>query len=969
MRLCKSLSASWLAVLCLLLAVPASAGFLTAPSPDDPLDIVTNYLEANGASMGLTQDDLAEWTVNDRYTTRHNGVTHIYLQQRLDGIPVYNGLLNVSIDNQGRIFFIGDRWVRDLAGSVVDRAPSLDAVDAIHRSANHLGLRVSDALVPLGGTGGPVQNSIFSEGGLSQDEIPVELVYQPLDDGTVRLAWNTVLRLHDDENWWNVRVDATNGEFLAKNNWIAADSYRVFPLPMISPDDVGPGHVVVNDPANATASPFGWHDTNGAAGAEFTDTRGNNVEASEDSDANNVPGFRPSGGAGLDFDFAWDPGLSPTGGTNQEAAIVNLFYWNNIVHDVLYHYGFDEAGGNFQQNNYGNGGVGGDPVQADAQDGSGTNNANFGTPPDGSDPRMQMFIWVNPLPNILEITAPGTIAGNYAASGAGFGPGLDTTGISGDVVLVDDGTGTTSDGCEAITNGGAVSGNIALIDRGSCSFVTKTRNAQNVGATAVVIVNNQGDTAITLGDDGTGGDITIPAGMIGQGNGDIIKAELPGVTGTFKNGGGSVPDRDSDMDNGVIIHEYGHGVSNRLTGGPSAVGCLGNTEQMGEGWSDWLALALTGKVGDQPEDQRGIAPYLVYQPVDGPGIRQFPYTTDISINTHTYGDVGGVSVPHGVGSIWSAMLWEVYWNMVDRYGFDADIYNGTGGNNRAIQLVMDGMKTQTCLPGFEDGRDGILAADLANNGGANECLIWRGFAKRGMGVSADQGSNNSVADGAQAFDIPLACEDFIYEDGFESGDTGAWDNVKDDFGDLTVTAGAALVGTMGGQFNVDTSKVFLEDFTPSSEGSYKARFYIDPSSVTMPDGKRMKIIQLFSDGPSRRLATGVLRFKDGGFRFLFKIHNDDNSWTKVGFFDLDPGVNVVEVAFYQSTGAGNDDGALELFLNEVSVGRIDGVDNDLDDADRVRFGIVSKPKAGYSGTLLLDAFESRRFTHIGLAAP
>ena len=66
---------------------------------------------------------------------------------------------------------------------------------------------------------------------------------------------------------------------------------------------------------------------------------------------------------------------------------------NNWIHDKTYALGFTESAGNFQTNNFGKGGLGNDAVQADAQDGSGTNNANFNTPPDGSAGRMQMFLW------------------------------------------------------------------------------------------------------------------------------------------------------------------------------------------------------------------------------------------------------------------------------------------------------------------------------------------------------------------------------------------------------------------------------------------------------------------------------------------------------------------------------------------------------------------------------------------------
>ena len=94
------------------------------------------------------------------------------------------------------------------------------------------------------------------------------------------------------------------------------------------------------------------------------------------------------------FDFPINTSYS-NGDQSEDAVITNLFYWNNIIHDVIYQYGFDEASGNFQENNYGNGGLESDSVNAEAQDGSGSCNANFATPPDGSNPRMQMYVCGN----------------------------------------------------------------------------------------------------------------------------------------------------------------------------------------------------------------------------------------------------------------------------------------------------------------------------------------------------------------------------------------------------------------------------------------------------------------------------------------------------------------------------------------------------------------------------------------------
>jgi hypothetical protein len=180
---------------------------------------------------------------------------------------------------------------------------------------------------------------------------------------------------------------------------------------------------------------------------------------------------------------------------------------------------------------------------------------------------------------------------------------------------------------------------------------------------------------------------------------------------------------------------------------------------MGEGWSDWLALVLTASAGDTATTKRGIGTYVLGEPVTGNGIRDFPYSTNLAVDPRTYDTIKdpNTSIPHGVGSTWAAMLWEVYWALVNQYGFSADLYNGNAGNNLAIQLVLDGMKLQNCEPGFVDGRNAIIQADVANNGGANQCLIWQAFAKRGLGFSATQGSSDRVDDGTEAFDLPPTC--------------------------------------------------------------------------------------------------------------------------------------------------------------------------------------------------------------------
>jgi len=220
--------------------------------------------------------------------------------------------------------------------------------------------------------------------------------------------------------------------------------------------------------------------------------------------------------------------------------------------------------------------------------------------------------------------------------------------------------------------------------------------------------------------------------------------------------GGAVPPAvDGDLDNEIIAHEYAHGISNRLTGGAVNTSCLGNAEQMGEGWSDYLGLMMTMQPGDQRTDVRGLAAYASGNPN---GIREAPYSTDFAVNDYTYQDTNAnVSQPHGIGFVWATALWEMTWDLIDLYGFDADLVYGTGGNNIAFQLVMDGMKLQSCSPGFIDGRDAILEADELTHGGLHRCLIWEAFARRGVGFSATQGSAFNRADQSEAFDLPADC--------------------------------------------------------------------------------------------------------------------------------------------------------------------------------------------------------------------
>ncbi|MCF8245723.1 MAG: T9SS-dependent M36 family metallopeptidase [Saprospiraceae bacterium] len=786
----KSTKQFGLIMACLLVGASAFAQLRT------PVDIATAHVNSHYAEWGLTAQDIDGMTVSDQYTDPTTGIARVFFMQRYQGIPVYNAIQNISITADGKVFHVGKRFVPNLSTKVNNTIPVLDAEAAVVKLMQHLDIPYA----PIRLIGQDDKGSfVFEKGTVAQENIKARLSFQQYGS-VVLLAWDISLVPVKSSDMWSCRVDAVTGDLLDKANWTvyckvdhtafmhtekncdavanhnhksvtssfntaAAGSYNVWPSPVESPIH-GTRQMVV-DPHDLTASPHGWHDTNGQAGPEYTITRGNNVHAYEDSgDTNGSIDNEPDGGPSLVFDFPYDALNEPVTYTN--AAVVNLFYWNNIMHDLSYSYGMTEAAGAFQSNNYGNGGAGNDFVNAEAQDGGGTNNANFSTPADGGNGRMQMYLWdggqVGEVFNVLE---PASVAGGYSsvqpATGWGVGAYASQAGVTAEVAIVQDALANDlfSDACEEILNVTELTGKIALIDRGGCEFGFKALAAQNAGAVGVIICNFE-DATIGMGGGAVGGQVEIPTIMMTSvncqtirqfaGNGLVASIKLPDLPM-------GPAQLDGDLDNGIVAHEYGHGISNRLTGGPGQAGCLSNAEQMGEGWSDWFSMITTVEAGDTGTDKRGVGTYAIAEPANGGGIRRYPYSTDMAVNPLTYADVATNQEVHALGEVWTAMVWDLYWAFVDEYGWNADLYHGTGGNNMAIRLVYDGMKNQPCNPGFLDGRDGIIAADLAINNGVNKCMIWKVFARRGAGLSALQGSSGNAGDQVEAFDIPCECRD------------------------------------------------------------------------------------------------------------------------------------------------------------------------------------------------------------------
>jgi extracellular elastinolytic metalloproteinase len=153
----------------------------------------------------------------------------------------------------------------------------------------------------------------------------------------------------------------------------------------------------LTNPWDTTASEFGWQ---GTGSTTYTVTRGNNAIAQTNPSGGTayLNNYRPSGGSGNNYVFPYTTASTPPT-SYVDASVTQLFYTSNTYHDLLHTLGFNEAAGNFEVNNNGAGGKGADDVILNTQDGSGTNNANFATPPDGQQPRMRMYIWNRSTPN------------------------------------------------------------------------------------------------------------------------------------------------------------------------------------------------------------------------------------------------------------------------------------------------------------------------------------------------------------------------------------------------------------------------------------------------------------------------------------------------------------------------------------------------------------------------------------------
>jgi len=694
----------------------------------------------NKTAIGLSDKDLGNAIVSDAYYNQTSGTQLVYLQQSYKGLPVFNQIKTLAFKNDLLVSVAGTsiKSIEKITRHV-EATPAISAEVAVKKAISDKKLTIIQPLKStlLNGS----QKLDFGKSGISNEKITAELMWVSLNDGKeLKLAWQVYLVPSNSADYWLINVDANNNEILGEINLtvycnfdgdknqqhqndcnnqthqkeaiknailskpsgfspaiVNGASYRIIPFPAESPNHPGGAPDIRTNPwtlAPGNATSLKWH-SNGTT--DYTITRGNNVLAAEDRDGSNATPGQPANSSTspdpLTFDFVPDFTVAPTQTTpvqNQPFNITNLFYWNNIIHDLVYQYGFDEVSGNFQSNNQGRGGAGNDHVIADAQDGGGTNNANFATPADGGSGRMQMYLW------------------------------------------------------------------------------------------------------------------------------------------------NSTPQKDGDVDNGIIVHEFGHGISNRLAGGPSQAGCVSNAEQMGEGWSDYYALMATQDWGnslltDGFNKPRGIGTYATGQSPSGAGIRSQRYCTNFAINNKVYAtSIPGTNQQHSRGELWCATLWDMTWNIINQAGsinpniFDA---SGAGGNSIALKLVTEGLKLQACNSGFIDGRNGILQADQILYAGAYRCAIMQAFARRGMGFDASQGSANSTTDQVPGFSIT-------------EGILTLTQSVAQQLETLNVTYNNRVsAGACGGLSNYLLTDTLPTNVTYVSGGSYNAATRVVSFAVNLAAGQ------------------------------------------------------------------------------------------------------------------------------------
>ena len=444
-----------------------------------------------------------------------------------------------------------------------------------------------------------------------------------------------------------------------------------------------------------------------------------------------------TGGGASVYPASADPDVFP--------GAVSLFFGNNIEHDYLYSIGFTEAFWNFQQDNFGKGGAGGDAVSAQIQDGSGTDNANFGTPADGSRPTMQMYLF--------------TDSGLRRSDGA----------FDWDVFAHEyyHGVSTRSSGKGAA--GCLVAG---------------------VGLTG------------EAGGQGEGWSDTIASSLADDDN------EGEYVTGNFDEGIRGLPYTNYRFSYGAI-NGIAQNRRDQARAGVGTTIPPFEVHYVGEIWAATLwdlreMLIMKDPNGVFFDGNRRLGNGTTYyagnralKSVDTAHPIDYRYSTTAgTLFDDTNGATPQMNPAHH--TVRPGLLAAEIAQRGDRNGPLATAV--AKGGRLADTLVLRGLQLGLCQPAMTDSRDSILAADKELTGGENRAIIWRVMASHGIGNAATSTSSADTSGSAGA--APVVVEDFTVPAGVTACETSGplpapsftLKNTKNNTVTVTINGGMAVAG-------------------------------------------------------------------------------------------------------------------------------------------------------------------------------
>ncbi len=739
------------------------------------------HLLTHAGRYGLTPAALATAQLKEIHDTGRGGIL-VSFQQRVNGVVLFHNDVKVMMDRSLALVAIGGNLHPAAVTTLPNSKVNAFTVPDIKAVATALSDLYGAPFQPSDLVDTKKSKAEYRYYGLAATPLVkaqslhftrpsrVKKVYFPLPDRIVPAYYLELLSgdvASTDADAFGYVIAADDGRVLYRENQTHNDTYnyRVWadpagdlrptdgptadftPHPTGVPDGSYPGYVppVLVSMDGFNKNPNGGFDPWLLKGA--TVTTGNNVDAYTDD---NAPDGFSNGDIRADitganaFDRIYDTAAGPQATVNQKkAAVTQIFYVTNWLHDWWYDSGFNEAAGNAQQDNLGRGGVAGDALDAQAQDGApqSRNNANMSTGADGESPRMQMYVW-DGLSSASVAVQP--LNQTYSTGVADFGP--QNFNVSGTVILGQDGTAPTTDACQALT--GNVTGKIVLVDRGMCTFKAKALNAQNAGAIGVILANNQAGGPPAMPANPGGPAVTIPILSISQADGVTLKAALMNGAVTTTLARTAAVDRDGTIDNTVVAHEWGHFIHLRLVacGSPA---CSAESE----GWGDFNAALMTLRPGDPLSGTYAAAQYATgsfFEPGYF-GIRRYPYSTDMTKNPLTFKHImDSESLPanipfadtgvnnaesHNAGEVWAMMLFEAYMSLLQKTVGANPVYSYAEAHRRMSDYVVAGMKLAPSDPTFTEQRDAILAAAVAADPDDFDAMA-KAFAKRGAGSCA-----------------------------------------------------------------------------------------------------------------------------------------------------------------------------------------------------------------------------------------